>query len=142
MLSINSQLLEMARQRGIKLSEVFEISLNAVVSRNPESDLDYQTNKIREAELAEIIIKAQTELSLIRQSLSNYENGIRQQEVERLEKQKADLEAASKCKECGGLIGEGSEKFKFPIGAICHACFITGKGKLKKWELREEGVVK
>ena len=49
-------------------------------------------------------------------------------------KQKKEAEKLSKCQNCGQILPEKVKRHRFPIGAICNACFLTSnKEAIQQW---------
>lgn len=134
-ITINPEILRLARMQSLNVSEIAEQALTNIVTGNTQVSLDLQKNMLRKAEITDQILKLQAELSLINESINQVQENRRKEEMQLLEKKKAELEVASKCVECGEIVGDPARIHKFPIGMICHSCFLNGKGKSKKWNM-------
>ena len=98
------------------------------------NDINLELLKVQIVSLENQKIKIDTELQSKKSILANALKVQEEDRVNRLEADKKRIEDSKKCKNCGKMLAEEMKFHNFPIGAICHSCYLNADGSAyKRW---------
>lgn len=134
--SIDSYLLDKAKEARINMSQTCEdairTQLNVIKGDLAGINIDIERKKLEREE--QQLKQLQSNIIEGRAIIAKWEEAAKTATLERLEQQRKEAEKLSKCQHCGQILSEKMKKHKFPIGAICNACFMTSaQDNWKKW---------
>ena len=132
-INVESFLLEEAKQNHINISQTTEDGLRSklAVIKGDASNINKRLLLVQIEKEEKNVNKHTQTLIELRNQMSKIEGIENKAEEHRLNKEKTEIEAQTKCINCGNLI---LDKFQqFPKGKVCHACFMSNDEGVSKW---------
>lgn len=135
-LSIDEDLRRQAKENNINLTETLNDALRLKIAQFEgnvaEIDIIIEEKRLKKAQK-----EAQKWQNMVKNAQNNIENWQKikeKEQIELLEKQKAEAETMQTCKNCG-IFGKSDTMFTFKIGNICKGCYMVATGEqIKRWQ--------